>query len=705
MIRIARALPQGFGPAVGKLLLSLLGLVLAGCNNNYTLGLSPSLGIAMNVSVQASGGVTALNTGEITTLAASVANDPTNAGVTWSISPNDGSAGTLANVTSTTVVFVTPSGTFPGAVAAQITATSVANPADNATLAMVTYGTPVISANPQFPANVNVAYSGQVSEIGGVQAVSWAVVNGVSATQYGLTFNNSDSAVTTITGTPTTPGTYTWPVQVTDVNGVQSPVVQVTVKVNPQSSCLLSGQYTLMFSGFRGGSQATHLASIHIDPNTGTITGEQDYKDGHRTTLNEQLATSNCTNRNTNSGTITLNAPSGAIAYNFSTTAPDASGVIHSARIQIIGLPNNGGTFQDSGSGEIDLTDTTALTGTAPSGNFAFALLGVDGNAVHYGTVGQLTAAGGTFTGTADSNSQAAAAQAPLGNGISNAALTGTLSAPDANGRGTLSLHAGAGSSTLVYYLVNANKYLLMNADAPVNSARENGYMTSQVGNVSATTFDANALASPSVVSLWGELGTVDPVGVVSLGQLSGANPSAGTVNLILDTANQSTDTDGFHYANQSYTVASNGRGTLALTGHGATRNFVFYLDGVSNGYILEPASVAGSTGLLELQTLPATLAQGTVNGVFVANTQFPQSTGPVSLEPLVQLLYYTLSSSYLTGSFAIDATTGRGFGTASVTGVQITADALYVVSPTKVDLLNFATPNGTNGTISWLIQ
>jgi hypothetical protein len=706
LILICRALPRGLRPAAGTLLLSALGLTLVGCNNNYTLGVRPSLGIAMNVSVVSASGTSTLAVGQTNVLEATVNNDMTNAGVTWSISPSDGSAGTLANATSTSVEFVAPTTTFPGAVAAQITATSVANPADSGTTAMVTYGTPVIPVQPQFPGNVNVAYAGQVSEIGGVQPVAWTVVSG--ALPPGLTFNNSAAAVTTITGTPTTPGSYAFSVQATDSQGNKSPPAQLTLTINPQNACLLSGHYTLMFSGFRGGSQATHLASINISP-TGAITGEQDYKDGHRTTLNEQLdATSNCTIRNTNSGTITLNAPSGSLAYNFSTTAPDANGVIHSARIQTIGLPNNTGLFQDSGSGELDLTDTTALTGTAPSGNFAFGLLGVDGYAVHYGTIGELTAASGTFTGLVDSNDQAAGAKGPLGNGVSDAAMTGTISASDADGRGTVSIQAGSANTTLVYYIVNANKMLIMNADAPVNSARESGYMTRQTGNVSATSFDANALASPSVLSLWGERGTVDPVGVVSLGELSGAIPGAagtGTVNLILDTADQATDTAGIKYPSQSYSVASNGRGTLTLTGQGATRSFVFYLDGVSNGYILEPASIAGNTGLLELQTLPASLANGTLPGVFVADTQFPQSAGPVDLQPIVQLSYFTLSSSYLSGSFAIDATTGRGFGTANVTGQPLTADALYVVSPTKVDLMNFATPTGTNGSISWLIQ
>ncbi len=172
--------------------------------------------------------------------------------------------------------------------------------------------------------------------------------------------------------------------------------------------------------------------------------------------------------------------------------------------------------------------------------------------------------AAGVFSGSVDSNAGSSKATAPLGGDLTGAIANGTISAPDADGRGTVALQGGAGSTTLVYYLVNAGKYELMNADAAVNSAREFGYMTAQNGDVNATTFDNAALASPSILSLWGKLGSIDPVSVVALGRLSGADSGAGTINLVLDTANQSNDTDGVPYSGQAYAVAAGGRGTLA---------------------------------------------------------------------------------------------------------------------------------------------
>lgn len=703
MSPIRRALPRSFGAAARTLLPAALGaFLLAACSSDYNLGVNPSLGIAVNVSLSVSGGVTQLYPDQVTVVTATVSDDPTGEGVNWSlIGP-----GTITPINKTQAYFATPQDTPPivGADSTQVTAIQVSNPANNATLTLVTLGSPVIPSQSQFPGNVNVPYASEIEVRGGYTPYAWTLLTADGSLPPGLVLNNSGTSLTSITGTPTAAGTYSFTVQVEDDKGeIATEPLQVTI--NPQSACLLSGQFVLAFSGFRGGGEAIHLATINIS-DTGVITGEQDYKDGHRTTLDETLeATSLCKNRDTNSGYLRLFAPSGELDYNFSTTPPDANGVIHSARIQLTGSPTNSSIFEDSGSGEMQLQDTTAITAAPPGGNFAFALLGVDKKALHYGTVGELSAVAGTFSGLIDSNAGSSGAAAPLGGAVSDATLSGTWSVPDTYGRGTASFQVGAASENLVYYIVSANKMLLMNADETLNTAREIGYMTSQTGDVSPSTFDNGGLASPSILSLWGKLGTIEPVGVMSLGRLFSADPTAGTVNLILDTADQATDTDGVLYSGQTYSVNANGRGSLTLTQAGTTRSFVFYLDGVSDGYILEPASSSGNVGLLEAQTMPASgTFPDTYDADFVASTQWPQSDGPVTLQPLMNLEFGTLSSNSENGTFAIDPKSGRGFGTVVLTGVGETADVLYLVSPTKMDLLNFATPGGIDGTISWLV-
>lgn len=709
MLSTGSGVPRRLGAAASRLLLPLMAGViaatmLAACSSNYNLGINPSLGIAVNVALAVSGGVTQIYQGQSTIVTATVSNDPTNAGVTWTLT----GPGTLIDATASTVVYEAPPAipTFAGAESALITATSKVNTTNNAAITIVTLGTPILTPATQFPANVNVPYATNMNVVGGEAPYAWTMPSGTLPP--GMAFAASSSAIETLQGTPTTAGTYTFTLQAEDSQGNFSSPQQYVIVVKPYSPCIISGQYTLASNGFRGGGEYSHVASIVVDAN-GNITGEEDYKDGNGQWINTPLTPgnngtgSNCTTRTANSGVLTLKAAPGELDYNFSTSPPDSNGVLHTARLELIAPATTTVPFENSGSGELLLTDTTALTGVAPTGPFAFGLLGVDNHAVHYGTIGALTASAGTFTGTVDSNAGDSKAGAPLGGDLTNAPSTGAISAPDAYGRGTVTLQAGAGGSTLVYYIINASRYELMNADPTVGTAREFGYMSAQTGDANPSTFDSAALASPAIVSLWGRTGSVDPVAVVALGRLSGADAGAGTVNLILDTSNQSNDTDNVAYNGQAYSVAANGRGTLALIG-GSTRNFVFYLDGVSNGYLLEQGSTSGNSGLIELQVPPSGGFTDTLSGEFVGGTQFAMSNGPITLQALEELTYGALSSSYQSGAFAIDST-GRGFGTVELNGVGTTADVLYMVSPTKVDLMNFGTPNGINGSISWLVQ
>ena len=224
--------------------------------------------------------------------------------------------------------------------------------------------------------------------------------------------------------------------------------------VNAQTACVLQGNYTLLFTGFRGNGDATHAASIQIS-SSGVITGEQDYKDPSRTTTAETLNSGTCVNRETNTGVLTLNAPSGQIVYNFAATLPGTDQKIHSARLQLI---HSG---SDAGSGELQMQDLTGITAGAPvTGDYAFGVLGVTPSNVHFGMAGRFTSTAGALSaGLVDSN-----APSPL----TEAAAAGTLSPSDANGRGTLTLLAGGQTTTFAYYYINADKMFMIDIDHPL---------------------------------------------------------------------------------------------------------------------------------------------------------------------------------------------------------------------------------------------
>jgi hypothetical protein len=692
-----------------SLLLTTL-LMLAACSSSNR-GVTGSVGVGTGVALITANDTTQLTVGQTLSITAAVTNDVNNEGVTWSIQQGTTlPQGALSEQTSTSVLFSAPTTSFAGETSATITATSKANPTYYSQVTIVTLGTEQFNTATLFPANVNVAYAASLSVTGGTQPFAWTLASGSDPLPPGLTLNGSTSGLDSISGTPTQAGKYTFTIQAEDATSV--PIKQtVTLVVNPQATCILPpGSYALMVSGFRGGGGMTHVANITVDA-AGVISGEQDYKDGHLTTTDEQLdaTTSLCTNRQTNSGQIALNAASANLLYNMSVTPPDANGVIQSARVQLIG------SGSDSASGLLQRVDSSTLGTGPPAGNFAFGLLGLskqEPSSVHFASAGRFTSdASGTLTaGSIDSNAAPA---------LTNSPLSGTLSAPDALGRGTASLSYGGQSALFVYYFVTPDKYYLMNIDpqnAAANTPRSSGFMTMQVGNVAAASFDNNAFGSSSapsasVLSLWGAIVGRDPITVQTMGLLSGSVPAAGggTLNGLLDISNQSTDLVAQVFSDQLFGVdtSGTGRGTLTLSNNLSSYTLVFYLDGIGNGYLVQQndPSGAGSGGLLEAQaTMPAGGFPVTLPGFFVGGTQFAMSAGPITLNPLATLSFGTLSSNFTNALFFIDQTTGRGLGTLTQTGVGTQPAALYYVSPTKLDVLRFST-RAFDGNIDWLIQ
>jgi putative Ig domain-containing protein len=679
--------------ALIRVLLSLPGaVILTACNTNTNREVTPTVGVDSGVALVTAGDLTSLYEGSTLALAATVTNPSNDAGVSWTMT----GAGSLSGVTNSSATYVAPTA-VTGATDALITATSITNPAQIASVTIVTEGAPVNNTATPFPANVDTGYLGVVSIAGGESPITWTLTSGTLPP--GMSLNGSATGQDTYSGTPTTAGTYSFVVEASDALA-RTAFVPVTLTVNPPAACLLSGNYTFTASGFRGGGPYTHTGAIAIDAVTGNVTGIQDYKDTHRTTTGEVLTSGYCTNREDNAGSLKLIGPSGTLVYNFAATPPDSNGVIHSAPMALIS------SGSDGGSGEVTLQQQTAITASPPSGNFAFGLIGVDSSSLHFGTAGRFTtnSSGTMSAGLIDSND--------AGKPLNDATLTGTLSAPDVYGRGTATLTTGSQTSTLAYYLINVNKMLLMDIDSAGGTPIASGQMTAQVGDVSPGVFSNNALGSPAVMSLFGASGNIEPMTVMEMGVLTNGNAAGGTVDATLDVSYQDVDDAGLVFSGQSYSVdPASGRGVLSLVNSANTLSFTFYLDGIADGYIVEQTGVAGSAGFLEAQfqgPYPIPPAQGTFPDTlpdnFAGYTAYPQSHGPIGLETALTLNYGALSSSETNGSFAIDPTTGRGLGSLTESGIGSTPAVLYVVSPTKVDIMRFGT-RALDGSIDFLVQ
>ena len=151
----------------------------------------------------------------------------------------------------------------------------------------------------------------------------------------------------------------------------------------------------------------------------------------------------------------------------------------------------------------------------------------------------------------------------------------------------------------------------------------------------------------------------------MTLGRLFNGDAPPAPLDAALDTSDHDTDSASIAYTAQPYTVASSGRGTLSISGPGVNRNFVFYLDGIADGYVIELGTDSGNAGLLEAQyTPPGGVFPDTLLGFFVAGTQFAQTPGRSSGALACTLSFGLLSGTYSSGQFDVDTTTGRGFGT-----------------------------------------
>jgi hypothetical protein len=174
------------------LLLSLL--ALAGCGNVTIIydTISPSA-------------TQSLDSGQSVTLTATVANDPSNAGVTWSLS----GSGTLTSVTATSVVYTAPSSVTATA-AASVTATPVKNTLFAAATEIQLNPAPVV-ATTSLPAGIiGTTYSAQLGASGGTSPLAWTVASG--SLPAGLSLSTGGL----LSGTPTALGTSTFTVKATD---------------------------------------------------------------------------------------------------------------------------------------------------------------------------------------------------------------------------------------------------------------------------------------------------------------------------------------------------------------------------------------------------------------------------------------------------------------------------------------------------------
>jgi hypothetical protein len=166
-------------------------------------------------------------------LTATVANDRSNKGVTWTLT----GPGSLSAPGALSITYNPPAGVLAASEKATITATSAADPTKTASVHIT------VNADPQIPfqtlANgaVGMPYSQPIALNGGTPQFQWSVYTGPIITGYkvggalpdGLTLNPSSGV---ISGTPTGAGTWYFEMTVTDADA-QLSTNPLSIQINP----------------------------------------------------------------------------------------------------------------------------------------------------------------------------------------------------------------------------------------------------------------------------------------------------------------------------------------------------------------------------------------------------------------------------------------------------------------------------------------
>ena len=197
-------------------LAALACLTLPGCSSNQT--------IAITLTPPSTSTIT-INQGESQAVAASVSHDPSNQGVTWTLS----GGGTLVNPTANSVTYQAPQ-TLNANLTASVTATSVANTSITASLSITVNSVLEITTSSLPVGSLGVPYSGAINASGSTGPFTWTKTSGNLPP--GLTLGQSTSDSVIISGIPTALGTSTFTIEITDNNG-NTASKSLSITINP----------------------------------------------------------------------------------------------------------------------------------------------------------------------------------------------------------------------------------------------------------------------------------------------------------------------------------------------------------------------------------------------------------------------------------------------------------------------------------------
>jgi hypothetical protein len=687
------------------------------------------VGITVSIS-PTSPGVVVNGTQSFTAM---VSNDISASGVTWTLTQGGVACApaTCGSVSPASGTGNSPSTTYkapatvPATPTVTLTATSVADTTKFASATITITAAPPISvsiapSNPSVAVNGTQSFTATVTNDSTGAGVTWTL------TQSGASCSPACGSVSPASGTGNSPmTTYTAPAIVptpatvtisatsaADTTKSASTTITVSaVACGSGSESLLNGQYAFVLKGFDNGTGPGETAPepvvvggvITVDGAGHITAGTIDLNGNSTAGVSSNTVTSGSFGVGSDHrGCMTITTAAGTQNYRFSLGG--ISGGVASTGHMI--------DFDAAGpftTGILRKQSASAFSTAQVTGNYAFGVSSVQNSAAcvnhgavcggNFGAVGVFNLAAGSVTGgqiddnsggLLDNNLPAPWPASPV-----SIAGGGSYTISGSNGRGTFVFPLPNGNVNSIIYVVSSTEVLIMNSQDQTINRVYGGELLQQSG----------APFSNSSVS-----GNY-------IGYTSGPQSGGGSrTDLLLINANNSADTitatiqqnHGGTFSSQassgSYSIASNGRMLLTVTGTTTNPSVVLFLANGSEAFVLNDNASADS-GLIQAQTSTSASGAYAIGIIDPAIPNVGASSGVVTLTSGNlggatdnNSSGGTQANQSISGTYSIDST-GFGVIPSSCTPGTNCQFVFYVISPTEAVLTQLQHSNGTSQT------
>lgn len=678
-------------------------LAAAGCGSS-----GPPVSISLSPS-SAQG----IEQGQTVPIAATVMNDPSNGGVTWSLTATGctgATCGTLTSQTTTSAVYNAPA-SVPSNLFVTVTATSVARPSRSSSIGIavvaitVTIQNKVSELAAGSESNVFAQFSAFVQNDPNDYGVAWTLTaNGAPCSPACGTLKTITAAAVEYTPpstVPTPPDQMPTITAASATNPVRTDSDTFTI-FDGSAACgtggnesLLNGQYAIMLQGWSGtgtGTPIMYAASFGAD-GTGKITGGQDqlnpYTNFAYSGASIIPSASSYSVGADNRGCLTL-TDQNETTFTFRVALGDGTGGIAS-KGDII-FVNQQSATPERASGILRRQDPTAFSLSALAPNYALGLDGWDkssGTLTHFALAGSFAQSGGTLS--ALSSDQNNGGKILTTGGTPQFGNFGTIIQPIATGTGCAlaSLNLSEVSPNPVYVevcVINASELFFVSLTLANEGPEFSGRAIATSSSFSASSISPNYIFRFT--------GNSSGASSASIGLASFSTPGSpgisGTVSGTVDQYSGGTAASQNLTGTYAFTSLS---GRLGITGSNAATSPICYLtnplDGVAAFCITTDSSA--SLGVFDTQPV-ATYSSSSLSGNFFFGSGEAGDNSAPDLSGVA-----SISSSNLQGVRDASAQSGFSLATPFNATLSINGDGSGNLGADTVAI--------TNGTVLYFID